>query len=190
MGADLTSGRDVDGEHRDGVCQVNGNLFSLLVFNHGNLLTSTLVTAKEFSIPTKADRMIFCSIRLNIVDNVMRLNDFDQKNGNDMSRVLVEPFMVFLSLEYVNEVSSLNRNGSDVVNLILSLLFVIWWVWDFKLLLVSGLVYLAESKLGEAMFEADSVESDGSHLDTHGALVRPTCVDLLKERFFDYEFLH
>lgn len=94
----------------------------------------------------------------------MRLYDLYQKYCDDVSWMCVEPLVVLLSLENVDQVPALNRNTCDVEYLILSLLLMIWWVWDFELLLVPLIVNLHEAKLWEAVLKSDAIESDAPDL--------------------------
>lgn len=91
------------------------------------------------------------------VDYVMRLQNLDQENCDNVARVSVESLVVFLSLEDVDQIPSLNRNCSDVVDFILPFLLMVWWIWNFELLLVPCFIHLHEAKLGEAVLVADSI---------------------------------
>lgn len=68
-----------------------------------------------------------------------------------------ESFMIFLSLEDINQISALNRNTRYVLYFVFSLLFMIWGIWNLKILLVSGIVYLHETKLRETVLKTDTV---------------------------------
>ena len=74
-----------------------------------------------------------------------------------MSGVSVKSFMVFLSLENVDQISSLDSDASDIEDLIFSFLLMIWWVWDLELLLVPLIIYLHETKLGKAVLKTYSI---------------------------------
>ena len=102
----------------------------------------------------------------------------------------IETFMVFLSLEDVDEVSSLNRNTCDIMDFILSFLLVIWWIWNLKVLLVSLVIYTHESELRKAMFETDAIKPDWSNLNSDGTFSRSSWVDLWEMRFFYDKFSH
>jgi hypothetical protein len=62
------------------------------------------------------------------------------------------------------------------------------WVWNFEIDLVSGLIDLHKTKLRKAMFKADSIQPNAPNLNSDGALVRSSGVDLLKVRLLDNEF--
>ena len=74
-----------------------------------------------------------------------------------MSGVSVKSFMVFLSLENVDQISSLDSDACDIEDLIFSFLLMIWWVWDLELLLVPLIIDLHETKLGEAVLKTYSI---------------------------------
>ena len=97
-----------------------------------------------------------------------------------MPWVRIESFMIFLSLENVDQISSLDGNACDVKDLILSFLLMIWWVWDLKLLLVPLIIHLHEPKLWEAVFKADTIKSDAPDLDSDRALSWSPWIDSLE----------
>jgi hypothetical protein len=120
----------------------------------------------------------------------MRLDNLYQKNGNHVAWMSIEALVVFLSLENVDKVSPLNGDARNVKYLILSLLLVIWWIWNFELLLIPLVIDLHETKLGEAVLESNAVESDTPNLHSNGALSWPSGIDALEERFFDDKLSH
>ena len=97
-----------------------------------------------------------------------------------MPWVRIESLMVFLSLENVDQISSLNGDACDVKNLVLSFLLMIWWVWDLKLLLVPLIVHLHKPKLWETVFETDTVKSDAPDLDSDRTLSWSSWIDSLE----------
>lgn len=101
----------------------------------------------------------------------------------------IKAFVIFLSLENVYQISTLDWNGSDIMDFIFSLLFVIGRVRNFELSLVSGVIDLHEAKLGEAMLKTYTIESYRSYLDSHWTFIWSSCINLLEEWFFYYEFL-
>lgn len=66
----------------------------------------------------------------------------------------------------------------------------VWWVWYFELLLVPLVIHLHEAELGEAVLEANAVESDAPHLDSDTALAWSSGIDLLEETLLDNELSH
>ena len=74
-----------------------------------------------------------------------------------MTRMSEKSFVIFLSLENVDHISSLLGNTGDVENLILSLLLMIWWVWNLKLLLVPLIIHLHEPKLWETVLKSNTI---------------------------------
>lgn len=124
------------------------------------------------------------------VYDVVGLQNFDQENGYDMTWVVVKSFVVFLSLENVDQVSTLQRNTRDVRNFILSLLLMVWRVRNFEFLLISLIVDLHETKFWKAVLVSDTVESNASNLDPHGRLSRPPGIDILEILLFDDELFH
>ena len=83
-----------------------------------------------------------------------------------MPWVCIESLMIFLSLENVDQISSLDGDACDVKDLIFSFLLMIWWVWDLKFLLVPLIIHLHKTKLWEAVLEADAIKSDAPDLDS------------------------
>jgi len=77
-----------------------------------------------------------------------------------------ESSVVLLSLENVDEVFADVRNRGDVLNRVLPLLFVIWWVRYLEILLVPIVVYLHKPKLGKAVLVADAVQAETPYLNT------------------------
>lgn len=120
----------------------------------------------------------------------MRLDNLDKENGNDMTWMSEKSFMVFLSLENVDQISSLDGNTCDVKDLILSLLLMIWWVWNFELLLVPLIIDLHKPKLREAVFKANTIQSDAPNLNSDGALTWSSWIDTLEERLLDDKLFH
>ena len=107
-----------------------------------------------------------------------------------MAWVVEESFVVLLSLENVDQVSTLQRDTRDVRNFILPFLLVIWRVRNFELLLISLIVYLHETKFREAVLVTNTVESDGSDLNSHRRLPWSPGVDILEILFFDDKLFH
>ena len=100
---------------------------------------------------------LLCSVGLYEIDDVMRLQDLDQKDGNNVTRVSKEALVIFLGLEYVYQISALCRNACDVKNFVLPLFLVVWRVWNLEVLLVSGVVNLHKPKLWKAVFKTNRV---------------------------------
>lgn len=107
-----------------------------------------------------------------------------------MAWMVEESFVVLLSLENVDQISPLQRDTRDVRNFILSFLLVIWRVWNFELLLISLIINLHETKFGEAVLITNSVESDGSDLNSHRRLPWSPGVDILEILLFDDKLFH
>ena len=96
-------------------------------------------------------------MRVNELSNILRLYQLDQKYTNDVTGMWEETLVVLLSLEYIYQISALNRNASNILYFIFSLLFMIWWVWNLEILLISSIVHLHETKLGEAVLKTNAV---------------------------------
>ena len=157
MRTDFSSCWDWDWKHCDWVCKVNCHLFSFLIFNHGNFISTRLVSTKEFLIPLETLFLIFSSILSNKVNNIMRLQNLYQEYCNNMSRMSIKTFMIFLSLEYVDEISSLHWDTCDIMDFILSFFLMIWWIGNFEILLVSLIIYTHEAKLWKTMFVTNAI---------------------------------
>jgi hypothetical protein len=96
-------------------------------------------------------------MRVNELSNIVGLNQFDQKNTNDMTGMWEESLVILLSLEYIYKISALNRNASDILYFIFSLLFMIWRIWNLEILLISSIIHLHETKFREAVLKANSI---------------------------------
>ena len=101
MCANLTSGWNGNGEHRDGVGQVDSDLLGLLIFHFRNLLVMILTT-EEILIPFKRHSSFFSPLSGDKVYDIVRLQNFDQKDGNDVAWVIEKTLVVFLSLENID----------------------------------------------------------------------------------------
>ena len=76
------------------------------------------------------------------------------------------------------------------MNVILTLFFMIWRVWNFEFLLISCVVDLHKAELGKAVFITNSVETETPDLNSDRTLARPPWVDLGEPRLLDDVFLH
>lgn len=122
--------------------------------------------------------------------NVCWLYNFDQENTHNVTWVCEKPFVVFLGLENIYQISSLNRNTSDILNFVFSFFLVIWGVWNFEILLIPGIIDLHEPELGEAVLKSNTIKPDRPNLDSDRALSRPPWVDLGEKWFFNNKFFH
>lgn len=120
----------------------------------------------------------------------MRLDYLNQEYCDDMSWMAKEPFVIFLSLENIYQISALCRDTRDVVYFILSFFLVIWWIRDFVILLIPGFIDLHKTKLWETMLVTNSVESDRSNLNADRTFSWSSSVDLLKETLFYDKLFH
>ena len=107
-----------------------------------------------------------------------------------MSGVSIEAFMVFLSLKNVDQVPALDRDRCDVVNVVLTLFFMIWRVWNFEFLLISCVVHLHEAELRKAMFITNSIKTKTPDLNSYRTFARSPWVNLGEPRLLDDIFLH
>ena len=76
------------------------------------------------------------------------------------------------------------------MNIVLTLFFMIWRVWNFEFLLISCVVHLHEAELGKAVFITNSVETKTPHLNSNGTLAGPPWIDLREPRLLYDIFLH
>ena len=184
MGTDFATSWHVDWQHRYRVCQVDGHFVGFLVFDHSDLVGG-FVSSEELLVALQTHLVIFGSFRFDEVYDVVWLYDLDQKYSNDVARVCKKALVVLLSLEDVDQISTLHRDTCHIEDLIFLLLLVIWRVWDLELLLVSLLIDLHESEFWEAVLKAYAVEPDAPDLYTNRALARPSRIDLREVRLFD-----
>lgn len=75
-----------------------------------------------------------------------------------MTRVLIETFMILLSLKNVYQVSTSNCHSSNVKDLIFALLFMVWWIWNSELLLILGIINLQKTKFWKTVFIANAIK--------------------------------
>lgn len=120
----------------------------------------------------------------------MRLKNFDQKYSNYMARMVKKAFVIFLSLENIDQISALKTNTSNIRYIIFSFFFMIWGVRNFKVLLVSLIIDLHESKFRKAVLKSNSVKSDAPYLNSDWAFSWSSCIYLLEILLFDYIFSH
>ena len=97
-----------------------------------------------------------------------------------MTWVCKKSLVIFLSLEYVDQISALDRYTGYIEYLILSLFLMIWWIWNLELLLISLVIDLHEPKFREAVLEANSIQPDTSHLDPNRTLSRSPRINALE----------
>lgn len=102
MGAHFTSCWRLNRQHCNRVDQVDGDLLSLLILNHSDLIVACLVATEELLIPHEADVWLLSSMNLDEVYDVVRLNHFHEEDGDHVTRVVEKAFMVLLNLEDLN----------------------------------------------------------------------------------------
>lgn len=74
-----------------------------------------------------------------------------------MSRVIIKAFVIFLSLENIYQISALQTNTRDIRYVIFSLLFMIWWIWNLEILLISLIINLHKTELWETMLKTYAI---------------------------------
>ena len=134
--------------------------------------------------------MVFSSKLCYKVYNIMWLQNLNQKHSNDVSRMSIKTFMIFLSLKNIYQIPSLHRDACDIMDLILSLFFMIWWIRNLEVLLISLIIDAHKTKLREAMLKTNSIKSNWSDLNSDGTLSWSSRIDLWELRFFDDKFSH
>lgn len=107
-----------------------------------------------------------------------------------MSWVLEKSFMIFLSLENINKISTYYRTCGDIHDFILSFLLMVGWVGYAELLLIFGIIYLAKAKFGESMFKPNSIQSYTPYLNSYRTFIWSSWIDLLHIEVLENVFFH
>jgi hypothetical protein len=82
----------------------------------------------------------------------------NQKDANNMARMIEKALMIFLFLVDINSIFSTSNQCRNIHHLIMSFLLIIWWWGHFPLIGLS-IVEFHLSKLGPHLLKADLIKS-------------------------------